>query len=192
MEYETTSLTRKVKAREADISTEEEEVAGLKKTLSNMTSQYAGIEVQLSSTKILLEERTKQVSGLMEEVEQLKATVTTLENKLTDSDTLRRKLHNLVQELKGNIRVFCRVRPLLDKEINNNGGSDVIHHISFMDDRTLELCKSADPNGSTMSGLKGRGGGTIEFSYDKVFQPSSTQAEIHSQFIKPNQNLYRL
>merc|ERR1712232_550524 len=28
----------------------------------------------------------------------------------------RRKLHNLVQELRGNIRVFCRVRPLAAHE----------------------------------------------------------------------------
>ncbi|CAJ1443868.1 unnamed protein product [Effrenium voratum] len=28
----------------------------------------------------------------------------------------RRKLHNLVQELKGNIRVYCRVRPMTDAE----------------------------------------------------------------------------
>lgn len=28
----------------------------------------------------------------------------------------RRKLHNLVQELKGNIRVYCRVRPMTQKE----------------------------------------------------------------------------
>ncbi|KAI9869728.1 MAG: kinesin-like nuclear fusion protein, partial [Watsoniomyces obsoletus] len=33
------------------------------------------------------------------------------EEKLRREETLRRKLHNQVQELKGNIRVFCRVRP---------------------------------------------------------------------------------
>ena len=42
---------------------------------------------------------------------------------------------------QGNIRVFCRVRPLLSEEIKNNGNSDVIHHINFLDDRTLEVGK---------------------------------------------------
>lgn len=32
-----------------------------------------------------------------------------------------------------------------------------------------------------MSGLKARGGGAIEFSYDKVFTPSSTQADVFEE-----------
>jgi hypothetical protein len=30
-----------------------------------------------------------------------------------ESELVRRKLHNLVQELKGNLYVLCRVRPVL-------------------------------------------------------------------------------
>lgn len=33
-----------------------------------------------------------------------------LEKALFDQEKLRRKLHNKIQDLKGNIRVFCRVR----------------------------------------------------------------------------------
>lgn len=32
-----------------------------------------------------------------------------------------------------------------------------------------------------MSGLKGRGGGAIEFSYDRVFTPQSSQAEVFEE-----------
>lgn len=38
-----------------------------------------------------------------------------LEANLIELETLRRKDHNRIQELKGNIRVFCRVRPCLGK-----------------------------------------------------------------------------
>ena len=42
---------------------------------------------------------------------------------------------------QGNIRVFCRVRPLLGEEIVNNGNSDVIHHINITDEKSLDVIK---------------------------------------------------
>jgi len=36
-----------------------------------------------------------------------------LEAKARSDEQMRRQLHNTIQELKGNIRVFCRVRPSL-------------------------------------------------------------------------------
>ena len=41
-----------------------------------------------------------------------------LDAKLRSEETIRRDLHNTIQELKGNIRVFCRVRPMLCSEEN--------------------------------------------------------------------------
>ena len=38
------------------------------------------------------------------------------EEKLRQEETLRRQLHNTIQELKGNIRVFCRIRPAIGQE----------------------------------------------------------------------------
>jgi hypothetical protein len=34
-----------------------------------------------------------------------------VQSKLQEQEAMRRALHNTIQELKGNIRVFCRVRP---------------------------------------------------------------------------------
>lgn len=110
-----------------------------------------------------------------------------MEHKLQEGEQIRRKLHNTVQELKGNIRVFCRVRPLLGDEIKNNGDTDVIHHINFLDERTLEVGKG-DVNSSSMSGLKGRGNNSFEFSYDKVFGPSSTQFEVFEEISQLSQS----
>ena len=40
-----------------------------------------------------------------------------LEKEAREAEMVRRKLHNMVQELKGNIRVFCRARPVLSHDL---------------------------------------------------------------------------
>lgn len=48
-----------------------------------------------------------------------------LEGQLMDAEDVRRKLHNMVQELRGNVRVFTRIRP---------GGDDAQPTIAPQDD----------------------------------------------------------
>lgn len=33
---------------------------------------------------------------------------------------IRKEFYNQLQDLKGNIRVFCRIRPMIQQEIENN------------------------------------------------------------------------
>ncbi|ESR46732.1 hypothetical protein CICLE_v10000131mg [Citrus x clementina] len=75
-----------------------------------------------------------------------------------------RKLYNQVQDLKGNIRVYCRVRPFLDGQS------------SFMS--TVEHIEKGDIVITTPSkyGKEGR----KSFSFNKVFGPNATQAEVFS------------
>jgi kinesin family protein C1 len=51
-----------------------------------------------------------------QQLERQAATLAALQASAVEADALRRQLHNQVQDLKGNIRVFCRVRPLLPHE----------------------------------------------------------------------------
>ena len=53
-----------------------------------------------------------QGQGLQEKVAQVEKVLVEKETRIKDMAEERRKLHNQVQELKGNIRVYCRVRPL--------------------------------------------------------------------------------
>lgn len=39
-----------------------------------------------------------------------------LEQTITELHTEKRKMHNLIQELRGNVRVFARVRPFLPND----------------------------------------------------------------------------
>jgi kinesin family protein C1 len=52
---------------------------------------------------------------LTAELNAAKITVSDIEDKLLEEEKNRRRLHNTIQELKGNIRVFCRIRPVLGK-----------------------------------------------------------------------------
>ena len=59
-----------------------------------------------------------------------------LEDKIYSREAERRKLHNLVQELRGNVRVAVRVRPLLgnepNEESNEFGAVKCDKHASFV------------------------------------------------------------
>ena len=56
---------------------------------------------------------------------------------------MRRKLHNLVQELRGNIRVFARCRPFLPSDGGSNGSTTVITNIET---NSIRVCRTSEDN----------------------------------------------
>ncbi|KAF8111362.1 hypothetical protein N665_0076s0337 [Sinapis alba] len=83
--------------------------------------------------------------------------------------TENRKLFNELQELKGNIRVFCRVRPFLPGQGTPN---TVVEHVG--EDGELVVTNPTRPG---KDGLR-------QFRFNKVYSPNATQAEVFSD-IKP-------
>jgi kinesin family protein C1 len=57
------------------------------------------------------------VTQLQAQVTQLQAELAIAQKRIFEADQVRRKMHNIIQELRGNIRVFCRVRPLIPSEL---------------------------------------------------------------------------
>ncbi|KAJ4884477.1 P-loop containing nucleoside triphosphate hydrolases superfamily protein [Raphanus sativus] len=83
--------------------------------------------------------------------------------------TENRKLFNELQELKGNIRVFCRVRPFLPGQ----GAPDtVVEYIG--EDGELVVTNPTRPG---KDGLR-------KFRFNKVYSPAANQAEVFTD-IKP-------
>ncbi|XP_022039724.1 kinesin-like protein KIN-14I isoform X2 [Helianthus annuus] len=72
-----------------------------------------------------------------------------------------RKLYNQVQDLKGNIRVYCRVRPFLGRQSNATNTVDCI------EEGTISI--NTPPK---------YGKGRRSFSFNKIFGPSATQEEV--------------
>ena len=101
-----------------------------------------------------------------------RARIQALEAELKRGEGQRRKLHNLVQELRGNVRVFARVRPFLP-----NDGFDVSalpdpSIVPRADGASLKLMKPDD----------GKSGPSEQsFSFDRVFGPSSSQEAVFGE-----------
>ncbi|KAF9618842.1 hypothetical protein IFM89_002710 [Coptis chinensis] len=89
----------------------------------------------------------------------------TLKKKYVDECLERKRLFNQVIELKGNIRVFCRCRPLNQGEVSS-GCSSVVEFNSFKDNELQILC------GDSSRKL---------FKFDHVFGPQDDQEAVFAQ-----------
>ncbi|KAG8531429.1 uncharacterized protein KY384_003058 [Bacidia gigantensis] len=95
--------------------------------------------------------------------------------KLIKEETLRRKLHNQVQELKGNIRVFCRVRPPLKSE-----PADSTARVSYPDQEVdaKELEVMGPEEKSSLGNVTTK---KHAFSFDRVFGPASQNEDVFGE-----------
>ncbi|XP_052138688.1 kinesin-like protein KIN-14Q isoform X2 [Oryza glaberrima] len=75
-----------------------------------------------------------------------------------------RKLYNQIQDLKGNIRVYCRVRPFLPGHISLSSS------VADTEERTITIIT---PTKYGKDGHK-------SFSFNRIFGPASTQEEVFS------------
>lgn len=134
------------------------------------------------------------ISTLQEMIAGLQQELHTAGRKLQEGETLRRKLHNTVQELKGNIRVFCRVRPMLNGEGGGGGNDLAASHI----DIGLDLERQQEEIRLTQWSESAAGNQISKvypFTFDKVFGPGATQGDVFgeiSQLVQSALDGYRV
>ena len=73
--------------------------------------------------------------------------------------TLRKKYYNIIEDMKGKIRVYCRVRPF--NKMEREKGS--VYATFFPDDMTIDVQTSRDRK---------------SFTFDQCFQSNSTQEAV--------------
>ncbi|XP_073393077.1 kinesin-like protein KIN-14O isoform X2 [Physcomitrium patens] len=95
------------------------------------------------------------------EIGKLEEELSVLRTALEVSNSLRRSSLNRILDLKGNIRVFCRIRPFLPAEKHARPGP----------------VTNASENWVKISGRNSR----KEFEFDKVFQPNSVQDDVFAE-----------
>ena len=165
-EYAKNSLERKLKGLEDELNSKMTEISGLKTSVAELSSSRAGIEASLAGAKTELESARLQIADLLKECAAKSAEIKAgleiqeeMKGKMVWGESERRRLHNQVQELKGNIRVFCRMRPLLGEE--RQSGDD-IRHVNITSEKNMELTKFAEEaNKSATKNSK------YDFEFDK-------------------------
>lgn len=93
--------------------------------------------------------------------------------KLIKEETERRVLFNKYQELKGNIRVMCRVRPVLGST------DDSAAELEYPDDKTsAQICVKGPEEKNSLGRITTK---TFPFEFDRVFTPQIANEEIFGE-----------
>uniref|UniRef100_A0A5F8AEP8 Kinesin-like protein n=2 Tax=Macaca TaxID=9539 RepID=A0A5F8AEP8_MACMU len=147
-----------------------------------LTSQLEEKERRLQTSEAALSSSRAEVASLWQETAAQAALLAEREERLHGLEMERRRLHNQLQELKGNIRVFCRVRPVLPGEptpppglllfpSGPGGPSDPPTRLSL---------SRSDERRGTLSGAPAPPT-RHDFSFDRVFPPGSGQDEVFEE-----------
>ncbi|XP_006658202.3 kinesin-like protein KIN-14N [Oryza brachyantha] len=138
----------------------------LEETCSSQRERIKTLELQLASANEKLKRSDLTTMETMTEYEKQKRALEDLQSRLEeaeqqimDGEKLRKKLHNTILELKGNIRVFCRVRPLLP----NESGAVAYPKSGENLGRGIDLTHNAQ---------------MYSFTFDKVFDQSASQENV--------------
>ncbi|CAN6236341.1 unnamed protein product [Urochloa humidicola] len=153
------SMSTKVLALEETCNTQREQIQTFQKQLAVATQKLKLADVTAIEAMTGYEEQKEKIKYLEERLAHA-------ESQIVEGDELRKKLHNTILELKGNIRVFCRVRPLLRFDGDSNGAEGA----------SISFPTSVESNGRAIDLMNQ--GQKLSFSYDKVFDHNASQEDV--------------
>ena len=175
-------LEEELEKCKADVARERDHNSSLREQLAAAASNTGNLE---SSVKRLeghihfLESDNKSQSQAFADLEarmqNALKTAAEANEKLIKEETLRRKLHNQVQELKGNIRVFCRVRPSLGSDLAESTARITYPDIES-DSKEVEVMGQEEK--SSLGNITTK---KHAFAFDRVFGPTSQNEDVFGE-----------
>ena len=154
---------KKLKMNEKNANSTVEELESTKKELAEFEKKIKSQQQELVSLK-----KSAEIGSIaLQEVPELKVKVRDLskeKKELVDNYNserlLRKKYYNMLEDMKGKIRVYCRVRPLSKTEKSNKNESVV----TALDDYTVKI--ASDKRGDK------------EFQFDQIFTEHHSQENV--------------
>ncbi|XP_041125040.1 kinesin-like protein KIFC3 isoform X7 [Polyodon spathula] len=138
----------------------------LQPALRTLTCDYNCLKRQVQDFPFLLEKAIGEArQEICQVIGEVSATNQDLLSKYKREMMLRKKCHNELVKLKGNIRVFCRVRPS-SKEDGDGPDSKNVVTFDPEDDALMSIWHKGKP---------------IAFELDKVFPPQATQGDVFQE-----------
>ncbi|GLC37409.1 hypothetical protein PLESTM_000580500 [Pleodorina starrii] len=153
-----TQMTRMVRDRE--ISRVRTAQSDLRNKLSDMESRLRDARDEVQAVR----QEAEQTSRIRELEAQ--GQIAHYREKWRVEFDKRRKLHNTVLELKGNIRVLCRVRPLVDKE--RGAGAEGAMPIKCVSEEMLRVAAMENK-------------AEKDFEFDRVLAPDEGQDKLYDE-----------
>ncbi|XP_038982528.1 kinesin-like protein KIN-14E isoform X2 [Phoenix dactylifera] len=135
--------------------------------ISNLEGKIKAMKHELSQLSIEAHECANSTPDLNKMIIAVRTLVTQCEDlkiKYSEEIAKRKKLYNQVQETKGNIRVFCRCRPLTKEEVLS-GCTTIVD---------FDAAKEGD------IGIMTGGSTKKTFKFDRVYTPKDGQADVYA------------
>ena len=164
------SLQKKISSLERKLETTKRSKSSLKDKLLVLNKQVVMLSTESKESKIQIQKMLSTIpieialvsEQLSKRMSKQLATFQGLADKYKREYRERKRLFNIVQELRGNIRVFCRVRPISSEE-SKNGNIEIIN---YPKDEENELI------------LTKKDGRLSKFEFDQVFKAGSTNVDV--------------
>lgn len=147
------------------------EIEGLKQSLLNEKSSAVAenaeemsklnAEISILHEKLRAEQNKNEANGIVSQDKIIK-----LEQQIREGQAERRRMHNVIQELRGNVRVFARIRPYLP---GDGKSDDEEPFVVPKSEASLRLIDESSTNGK------------YNFSFDRVFGPSIGQEAVFTE-----------
>ncbi|KAI4571799.1 hypothetical protein MJG53_013905 [Ovis ammon polii x Ovis aries] len=138
----------------------------LQPALRTLTNDYNGLKRQVRGFPLLLQEALKSVKAeIGQAIEEVNSNNQELLRKYRRELQLRKKCHNELVRLKGNIRVIARVRPVTKED---GEGPEATSAVTFDpdDDSIIHLLHKGKP---------------VSFELDKVFSSQASQQDVFQE-----------